>query len=53
MYTNEQLEAFDEMKEQLQENINTLKDTGVRKVNIEIELLHFIKRAIYPEKFEF
>lgn len=53
MYTEEQIQYIEDVKSKLQIDIDKLKNAGIRKENIEIELFHFMKRAIYPEKYEF
>lgn len=43
-------EIMNELKEDISKHVKRLLDEGVRNVNIEIELIHYIKRVVYPER---
>jgi uncharacterized alkaline shock family protein YloU len=43
-------EVMDSLKEQVRIHIEHLLSLGVRNVNIEIEMLHYIKKVIYQER---
>lgn len=42
-------DVMESCKEQLKIHIETLMSMGVRRANIEIELLHYIKRILREE----
>jgi hypothetical protein len=43
-------DVMNSLKAQLKTHIEILLEQGVRKQNIEIELLHYIKKLIYADR---
>jgi hypothetical protein len=43
---------MDELKTEIADTIKRLVGEGVRKQNIEIELIHFIREKLYKEEHE-
>lgn len=48
-YTFSNEEVLNSCKTQLKLHIDTLLEQGMRKANLEIELIHYIKKLLYAD----